>query len=206
MDVYEAVRTRRSVRKFKDEDISREKVLEILEAANLAPTAANRQPWSFIVVERSYLDQMSETLDRSLKERLGEIDRKVMENALKDLPIPVDESGDKVEGLNRFYKTLGGAPIAVVVHVAKEEDPWMWKNNVIDASAAIENLILAAWSEGIGSCWMTGPLKKKEEEIKAFLGIAEDQEIIGIIPLGIPAHVPGSPPKQDVDSKTRWLA
>jgi nitroreductase len=205
MELYEAIRTRRSIRKFKSDPIPREKILRILEAANLAPTATNRQPWNFLVVNRSSIEQMSEIMDRAFKERLEEFGSVAMKERIEDLPIPVNKSNDKVEGLNEFYKSLGGAPTAIVVYVDKEIDPWQWKNNICDASAAIENLILAAWCEGIGSCWMTGPLKKKEAEIKEFLGIPGDKEIVGIIPIGIQAYTPKTPPKEDVRGKVRWL-
>ena len=142
-------------------------------------------------------------MDRSFKERVEEIGRTAIGERIKDLPLPENESSDKVEVLNEFYKTLGGAPIAIVVYANKEIDPWQWKNNTCDASAAIGNLIFAAWSEGIGSCWMTGPLKKKE--IKAFLGMPENEEIVGIIPIGIPDHTPKSPPKVDVKTKVKWF-
>ena len=205
MEVNEAIKKRRSVRKFKSNAIPKEKILRILEAANLAPTATNRQPWNFVVVSRSFLDQMSEITDKSFKERLKDIGRDKMEQGISELPIPIEGSEDKVNGLNKFYKTMGDAPVAVVVHVKKEVDPWQWKNNICDASAAIQNLLLAAWSEGIASCWMTGPLKKKEREIREFLQIPESQEIIGIIPLGLPEYVPESPPKKRVETMTRWL-
>ena len=205
MDLYEIIKTRRSVRKFKNEAIPKEKILRILEAANLAPTASNRQPWNFLIVNRFSLDQMYEIMDRSFRERVEEIGGAVMNERIKNLSIPVNKSNDKVEGLNEFYRTLGGAPMAIVVCVDKETDPWQWKNKICDASAAIENLILAAWSEGIGSCWMTGPLQKKEKEIKAFLRIPEDKEIVAIIPIGIPAFKPKSPPKEDIRSKVKWF-
>jgi nitroreductase len=51
MDVLEAIRTRRSVRKYKPEPIPNEKLETILDAARLAPSASNRQPWRFVVVE-----------------------------------------------------------------------------------------------------------------------------------------------------------
>jgi len=128
-----------------------------------------------------------------------------MQERIRDLSIPTNQSNDKVEGLNEFYRTLGGAQVAIVVYVNKESDPWQMKNNICDASAAIENLILAAWSEGIGSCWMTGPLKKKDSEIKMFLGISEDKEIVGIIPIGIPVYTPKRPPKTDVNTKVIYF-
>jgi nitroreductase len=204
MDLYEAIRTRRSIRKFNGDPIPKRKILRILEAANLAPTANNRQAWNFWVLNRVSIEQMSGIMDRAFKERLEEFGSAAMEERLKDLPIPVNKPNGKVEGLHEFYRSLGGAPVAIVVYVDKERDPWQWKNNICDASAAIENLILAAWCEGIGSCWMTGPLRKKETAIKEFLGIPVDKEIVGIIPMGVPAVIPKRPPKGDVRSKVIW--
>ena len=51
MEVFDAIRTRRSIRKYKSEPIPEEKLRTILEAARLAPSAANRQPWRFIVIQ-----------------------------------------------------------------------------------------------------------------------------------------------------------
>ena len=51
MDVFEAIKTRRSIRKYRQEPIPNEKLESIFEAASLAPSAANRQPWRFVVVQ-----------------------------------------------------------------------------------------------------------------------------------------------------------
>jgi len=50
LDVYEAIRKRKSVRRYKDKDVEQEKLMKILEAARLAPSAANKQEWRFVVV------------------------------------------------------------------------------------------------------------------------------------------------------------
>ena len=50
MDVYEAIATRKSVRAFKEKDVPEEKIVRLLEAARLAPSASNRQEWRFVVV------------------------------------------------------------------------------------------------------------------------------------------------------------
>ena len=57
MDVFEAVKTRRSTRKYKDTTVEKEKLSKVLEAARLAPSAANHQPWSFIVVSDKTIRQ-----------------------------------------------------------------------------------------------------------------------------------------------------
>jgi nitroreductase len=205
MDLKDAIKTRRSVRKYKSEAVPKESIMELLEAANLAPSATNRQPWEFVVVHRSYLDRLDQLLREAFAGRVAGISEDTMRQAIKDLSIPVDESGDKLKGLGHFYGTLGGAPVAIVVCVPKETDPWVWKNNISDAAAAIENLLLAAWDKGLGTCWLTGPLKTRADMIASFLGIAEDREIVAIVALGYPDHEPAMPPKQDVNQKVRWI-
>ena len=205
MELENAIKTRRSVRKYKSKSVPKESILEVLAAANLAPSATNRQPWEFVVVHRSYLDRLDQLLREAFAGRVAGISEDTMRQAIKDLPIPVDESGDKLKGLGHFYRTLGGAPVAIVVCVPKETDPWVWKNNISDASAATENLLLAAWDKGLGTCWLTGPLKTRADVIAAFLGIAEDREIVAIVALGYPDHKPAMPPKQDISQKVRWI-
>jgi nitroreductase len=205
MELKAVIKTRRSVRKYKSKPVPRETISELLGAANLAPTATNRQPWEFVVVHRSYLDRLDQVLREAFAERVASVSEETVRQAIKDLPIPVDESGDKLKGLGHFYRTLGGAPVAIAVSVPKETDPWTWKNNISDASAAIENLLLAAWDKGLGTCWLTGPLKTRADMIASFLGIAEDREIVAVVALGYPDHKPAMPPKKDVNQKTSWL-
>ncbi len=205
MEIKEAIRTRRSIRKYKNEAVPEDVIMELLEAANLAPSATNRQPWEFVVVHRSYLDKLDETLQKAFQERTAGVPEEDMRRALQDLSIPVDESADKLKGLGRFYRTLGGAPVAIMVIVPKETDPWVWKNTICDAAAAIENLMLAACERGLGTCWLTGPLRTRAAMIASFVDIPEDREIVAIVPLGYPDHDPPMPPKKPASEKVRWL-
>ena len=205
MDVKTAIHTRRSVRKYKSTPVPKEVLLELLVAANLAPSATNRQPWEFVVVHRSYLDWLEDTLKEAFRERVDSVSEVAMRRAIKDLSLPEETSGDRLKALGTFYRTMGGAPVALGVCLPKEKDPWVWKNNLSDAAAAIENLLLAAWGRGLGTCWMTGPLKARADAIAAFLGVPADRELAAIVTLGYPGHQPPVPPKKDVALKTRWL-
>jgi nitroreductase len=205
MDVQTAIRTRRSVRRYRNTPVSREVIHELLEAANLAPSATNRQPWEFVVVHRSYLDRFEDTLKEAFRERVASVSEEAMRQAIKDLSLPEDPSGDKLKALGAFYRTLGGAPVAIGVGLPREKDPWVWKNNICDAAAAIENLLLAAWDKGLGTCWMTGPLKARADTIAALLGVPQDRELAAIVTVGYPDHQPPMPPKKDVARKTRWI-
>jgi len=205
MEVRQAIKTRRSVRRYKSTSVPKGLILELLDCANLAPSASNRQPWEFVVVNRSYLNQMVQVLREAFSERMASVSESAMREALRDLPIPVSEGEDKLKGLERFYHTLGGAPVAIVFHVPKEKDPWVWKNNISDASAAIENLLLAAWDKGLGTCWLTGPLKARADAIGSSLGISDNREIVALVSLGYPDHEPSMPPKRDIKRKIKWL-
>jgi nitroreductase len=113
VDVFEAIRTRRSIRKYKDKPVEKEKLLKIIEAARLAPSTLNRQPWSFVVVT-----------DSKVKEKLR-------------------------SACNQNWF----AP-AIIVECAFPEKAWVrddgeeyWK---LDVAVAVQNLVLAAWEEGLG--------------------------------------------------------
>ncbi len=205
MEVLQAIHTRRSVRKFLDRLVPKDVLIEILEAANLAPSATNRQPWEFLVADGETIRRLEGTLAEAFRERVAGVGEAAMRRAIQGLSLPEEDGGDRLQGLGTFYRTMGGAPVLIGVVIPREKDPWLWKNNICDAAAAIENLLIAAWDKGLGTCWMTGPLKGRYDTIAAFLGVPADRELLSIIPLGYPAHQPVCPPKKDVLTKTRWL-
>jgi len=146
MDALEAIRRRRSVRSYTGEPISREDLETIVDAARLAPTGYNRQPWDFIVVT----DQVM--IDR-LKIAAQWMDR-------------------------------AAAIIAVVMDAASTK---YWRE---DASAAVENMMLAATALGYGSCWLQGYTEPLEDDFKALLGVPEDRRLLTLVPVGVPTEWP----------------
>jgi len=128
--------------------------MRVLEAARLAPSAANRQPWSFIVVT-----------DAKMRE------------SLKSAYSP-----------DWFIS----APV-VIVACTFPEKAWVrrdgeeyWK---VDISIAMQNLILAAWEEGLGTCWIGA---FNEKEAKSALGIPANVRVVAMTPLGYPAEHKGA--------------
>ena len=201
MEFTEVVEKRRSVRAFNSEPVSKEIILELLEAANMAPSATNSQPWSFLVLEKNELEALFLITEEAFNERFGAMPRDEVDQKLARLSIP-DE--DKFRGLSRFYKTLGGAPVVIVVCVTRGDSDYNSLLNIASASAAVQNLLLAASNKGLGSCWMMGPLQKREKEIKALLKIPANQDIIAMVPIGYPEKEPLPPAKTAVVDKTRW--
>ena len=88
MDVNQAIQTRRSVRKYLNRPVSKAVVLEILEAANLAPSATNRQPWEFVVANRLHIERLEGVLAEAFRERVAGVGEAQMRAAIRELSCP----------------------------------------------------------------------------------------------------------------------
>jgi nitroreductase len=194
MDVFEAIRKRRAVRLYRPDPVSRENILTVLDAANQAPSALNRQQWEFLIVTGKKIIEMGESYRSTLDEYLSHWDTSPMTDF-----ITRDE-------FIRFAGTYGGAPIVIVVLTPTDEIANFRKANLESASAALENLLLAATALGLGTCWMTGPLRD-EKTLRRILSVPDDREIVAITPLGYPEKIPSAPPRIDpaMEQKARWV-
>jgi nitroreductase len=156
MRLYELVLSRRSIRQFKPEPVSREILERLANAARLAPSAANLQPLEFIAVAE---DKLRKQLFPCLK-WAGYI-------APDGNPKPGHEPA---------------AYIVVLVNLKVIE-----KGYERDVGAAVENMILSAWAEGIGSCWLLSVERNKVQEI---LKIPMNYKIDSVLALGYPDERP----------------
>lgn len=124
MDVWEAIKSRRSVRRFRQEPVSKEILLELVEAARCAPSAANRQPLEFVIADSE--EQTSQIF--------AQLAWAGYVRPLRDPP-------------------AGKRPVAYIIVLVHTEKA-MAEFGKVDAAAAIENILLAAQGKGIGSCWL----------------------------------------------------
>ena len=148
MSLLNLILSRRSIRRYEDRDLPEEVLQKILEAGRQAPSAVNRQPFRFVVVNNGDL----------------------MKNLCDNL-------------INRFVKY---APVAIV-GCANVKSLLTGKWAVVDTTIAMQNMVIAAWSIGIGSCWIGGC---KEKEIKKLLKIPDKWKFVGLLTLGYPAEQP----------------
>lgn len=153
MEIYDIIKTRRSIRKFTSEQIPESELLRLVELARYAPAAANVQPLKLAVISGQAMC-------------------------------------DKIFPHTKWAKLLGerGVPqkgeeptayIAVMSDVSKR------LNTEADAAFAIQNIVLAAWADGIGSCILGAIDRKKIAEI---INMPEGCEINYLIALGYPAQ------------------
>ena len=163
MELDEAIKGRRAIRKYKAKDIPDSVIEELLDLARHAPSSMNGQPWHFIVVKND-----------KTKIQLVEIKNKYC---------PPEKQSYKADFLQN-------APVIIVVCVDKQKS---YDREVDNAILATANLMLGAYSRGLGSVCMTAyntNEPKISEEIRQVLCIPENIDPITIIPLGYPDEVP----------------
>ena len=156
MKLYEVLLSRRSIRQFKSQPISREILEKLVNAARLAPSAANLQPLEFVVVD-----------DEEVREKIFSCLRWAAYIAPQGDPKP------------------GHEPLAYIIILVNIEIKE--KGYEYDAGAAIENMILAAWEQRIGSCWL---LSVERNKIQDVLGVPKTHKIDSVLALGYPDEKP----------------
>lgn len=153
---YQTILSRTSVRAYTDQKVEKDKIEKLLRAAMAAPTAVNKQPWHFVVIE----------------------DKHVLEQIAEEIPTA---------------KMAARAPLAITICGDMEkaldgEGREFW---VQDASAATENLLLAAHAMGLGAVWTSVyPIKDKVEATRALLKLPETIVPLGTIVIGYPKEKP----------------
>jgi nitroreductase len=185
MDFYDIIRTRRSCRVFSDRPVERDKLERIVEAALWAPSGKNRQNYRVFVVAGEKKDDLVAIADRSFP---------FIEESLREL------YEEKIVSFTRnFFKTMGGAPVVLVFYsVPTSEGPFVDTQAV---SAAIENALLAATYEGLGTCWMTNPVHLKGE-VDRVLGI-DGMDLVAFVPVGYAGKEPPTPPRKE--GRAKWV-
>lgn len=169
MDLLEKIITRRSIRKYKPDTIEEKKIIEILKAAQYAPSAVNKQPWHFIVVD----------------------DKKLF---------------GKIMQIHPHASMLNTASHAIIVCGDEDlqHDDGYW---IADCGAATENILLAAHSMDIGSCWVgLYPRGQRMRDISTLFELPPHIKPFALISLGYPAEKRSHPDrfKPDRVFRNRW--
>jgi nitroreductase len=98
-----------------------------------------------------------------------------------------------------FARFIKSAPVVIVG--CAHRDRIAGGLSVISAAIALENMVIAAWAMGIGSCWIGG---FRESKVKRVLAIPDDWDVIAIIPFGYPAETPKPKAKKPLEEITSY--
>lgn len=172
MNFNEVVNNRRSARLFTDDEVSKEQLLSIISSGSLAPSARNRQPWKFYILN----DEEKEHIMNMLFEwdKLNPNER----TSVKGTAEQIKTSNKMIMIYSDTYKS-------------KVKNIYYKKPDYISLGCAIENMSLQAVNLGLGSCILCDTLYI-EDEINDYLGIKNFEQICGFI-IGKPIY--NYPPK-----------
>jgi nitroreductase len=181
---------RRSIRKFTGQDVAEEVVYEILRAGTFAPSGGNRQPWRFVVVR-----------NREKVQRLGKRARQLFVEYTKPPCQPQTEGvwADLAQDpeMDFFY----GAPLLVLVFQSREGI-----TPVRDCSLAAENMMLAASSMGLGSCFAgTGLSLSLDRDFLNEARVPPDHKLVAPLVFGYSAENELTAPSRKDDVILNWI-
>jgi len=174
LDLFTALHTRRSIRRYTDRPVSPTLIDRLLEAATRAPSSHNCQPWRFVVITTA-------SVKAQLADRMGErlrADRLRAANRVEEIERDAARSRERITS----------APVIIVVCLSTIDldDPHERLMAIQSVAAAIQNLLLAAHEAGLGACWMAAPLYCPDV-VREALQLPADWDAQALITIGYPA-------------------
>lgn len=198
LSAREAIYSLRAMRRLRPDPVPEEELRFLVDAATQAPSAQNQQAWGFVVVT-----------DPALRRRLGDLYRELGHRYIRDGALARGALPEATARVHRhalrLAEELAEAPALVVAALRGPVpcDPAAasaWYGSIFPA---IQNLLLAARSRGLGTT-LTTLHRAREAEVKEILGIPEGWETLALIPVGYPVGHFGPPRRRPSWEVTHW--
>lgn len=195
MEFVDVIRKRRSIRKFKPDPVSDAQIQELLEAARLAPSGLNLQPWRFVVVK-------SEDVRKKIEECItskNAYNAPLMFVCCMDLTA-FSSLGTRLEELQK----TGAFSNTVYQNYTPDDfldnknvnEIWIKMNLAVNVAISIEHILLKTTDSGLGCCWL-GSFDQKR--VKELTGIGENYEVLALLAIGYPDQQPPQRPRLSCD-------
>ena len=185
MHVADAIRERRSIKRFTDAPVTREQIESLLSAAVLGPNHRLTEPWRFYVLGPHAREAYGRVIG-------GRKAKKVEDPAVAQATI------EKVTAEHRAL------PAMLAIAMVRNESPEILEEDYAAVMMGIANLSLLAVSMGLGTHIKTGAVMS-DPAARAAVGVRDDERIVAIMNVGVPAEVPVSKPRGSAASKTTWM-
>jgi nitroreductase len=179
-DFSELLKKRRSIRDFEDKEVSLEIIKEIIKESCLAPSAANGQPWRFIIVNNK--DVIKRLSDESKKNLIFNIEQS------SDSPSKKYEAALRNPAFNVFYN----APCLVYIVGYKDI-----RNLYVDCALSACYFMFCASSRGLGTCWVGLGTSIQDPDLLKLIGMPEDHKIVTPLIVGYPKNIPNIPERME---------
>ncbi len=186
------IKNRRSIRKFKGDAVPRACIEEMVKAATLAPSAKNRQPWKFIVYQGTAKEELVNVMKQGVeREKVGHERMPSWTGGLADAENTVRVM-QEAPVLIAVLNTNGKTPFSGIAN----EDRIVEICDSLSIGAAIENMILSAMEQGLGTLWIANTCFAYDELMDY---IDTEDQLTGIVAVGYANEQPDQRPRKRME-------
>lgn len=185
MELLKVISDRRSIRKYKNVEISKDIVEDIINCGILAPSAKNRQPWRFIVLTGEKKNHIADIMENRLTNGEIRYDKKILkyDNSVCSTAKVIKEAS------------------TIILILREKDDNWIIGDN-LSIGACVENMCLRATDLGLGSLWIRDTLYSNKEILK-YIG-KENMELNCALVLGVQDEYPNARLRKKLEDITEW--
>ena len=190
MNVIEAIRTRRSIAQLRDDEVPRELIEQLLEAAIWAPNHKRVEPWRFAVFSGEAREKLAQAL---------------RDNYRFDHP---DATPDELSGPGeKSARRVLSAPVTIVIWSEAGRNAVETLENFAATAIATQHILLAAHAFGLGVCWRSGEAAytAPRNAVKDLVGAAPEAQLVAFLPIGYPAEAGKPGQRVPFGEKTQWF-
>lgn len=188
-DVFLNIYLRRAVREYKSDNVPDDIIKELIKTGTYAPSALNEQPWRFVVIKnralmKKYSDRAKELWLKSVKGTAS------------------DDTAELIKLVsNPEFDIFYGAPVLVLIFAVPGAD-----SPEFDCALAAENMMLAATSIDVGSCWIgLSAILGSDKEFLKEIGAAADYRLMSQLIFGYPVKKKLQAPERNKDVIINWI-
>lgn len=204
MELKQAIENRSSVRVYKNEPVPLEDLKEMVRLGSLAPSVANSQPWTFVIV--------------TSKPLLGDMARKVVRH-LESISENESRAAKNIKSQVEWFATFFQDAPALIALAMEKYESVLERGVVMDhdeinrqrnhpdiqsAGACIQNILLASVDMGYGACWLSAPMMAKDA-LEKMLGLDEKFRLTAFVAVGKPENIPVKKPQKDINEIIRVI-
>lgn len=190
MELNQVIQERRSTRKFSNKPVEKTKILDLIECARMSPSAANRQPWYFVIVDGEQKNRVATIMEEQLDRREVELDRATH----------ATHTYQATSSIVNSIRIIKEAPILILVFRPHGED--FHDSDYLSIGSAVEHICLKATDFHLGSLWIRDIIYTKNEIEQLFA--QQNRELVASVAIGYSAEEPYPRKKKSIEEIMEW--
>lgn len=190
MEFDKVIKERRSTREFSEKPILKENVYKLIESARLSPSAGNRQPWHFVILEKDLKNKVASIMEEQIKNVEVKMDGR------QNVTHPYNPTSSVISSI----KVIKQAPILILIF-RKRSDDWL-EGDYLSIGSAAEHICLKATDLGLASLWIRDVVYTRDK-IASSLGY-ENMELVVSLAIGYSNEYPYERYKKSIIEIMEW--